>query len=104
MRTLLFASVLGLATLTLAGAGCKKSDSHGESKVDLDIPEISIDDVQAGMAAKTLTVYDCNGDKTRKRVGVIEGAILVDDEESYDPSILPADKTAKLVFYCGGPG
>lgn len=102
MRTLLFASILGLATLT--SVGCSKSDKHGESKVDHDIPEISMDDVQAGIAAKTLTVYDCNGDKTRKRVGVIDGAILVDDEETYDASILPADKNAKLVFYCGGPG
>lgn len=102
MRTWLFASVIALAGLT--SVGCKKSDSHGESKVDHDLPEISIDDVQAGMAAKTLTVFDCNGDKTRKRVGVIDGAILVDDEETYDASILPADKNAKLVFYCGGPG
>lgn len=100
MRTLLFASVLALASFT----GCSKAEKHGSSEVEHDLPEISIDDVQAGMAAKTLTVYDCNGDKTRKRVGVIEGAILVDDEETYDPSILPSDKTAKLAFYCGGPG
>ena len=101
MRTLLFASVLAIGTLT--SLGCSKSKSgHGE--VDHNLPEISIDDVQAGMAAKTLTVFDCNGDKTRKRVGVIDGAILVDDEETYDASILPSDKSAKLVFYCGGPG
>jgi len=42
--------------------------------------------------------------RSPERVGVIDGAILVDDEETYDPSILPADKKAKLVFYCGGPG
>lgn len=102
MRTLLFASVLALAGV---GAGCSKSDSkHGSSKVEHQIPEISIDEVEAGLAAKTMTVYDCNGDKTRKRVGVIDGAILVDDEETYSESILPADKSAKLVFYCGGPG
>ena len=104
MRTLLFASILGLGAM--ASLGCsKKADKHGSAEVDLSIPEISIDDVQAGIAAKTMTVIDCNSDRTRTRVGVIEGAILLtEDEDSYDPKILPADKTAKVVFYCGGPG
>ena len=101
MRTLLFASVLALGSLT---AGCSKSEKSGGDEIDHSIPEISIDDVQAGMAAKTLTVFDCNSDKTRKRVGVLPGAILVADEEAYPASILPTDKAAKLVFYCGGPG
>lgn len=101
MRTLLFASVLALGTLTV---GCSKSEKSGGDEIDHSIPEISIDDVQAGLAAKTLTVLDCNSDKTRKRVGVIEGAVLVEDEETFEANILPSDKTAKLVFYCGGPG
>ena len=101
MRTLLFAAVLALGSLTL---GCSKSEKKGGDEIDHSIPEISIDDVQAGMAAKTLTVFDCNSDKTRKRVGVLPGAVLVEDEETFDASILPADKNAKLVFYCGGPG
>ena len=101
MRTLLFASVLALGSLT---TGCSKSEKSGGDEIDHSIPEISIDDVQAGMAAKTLTVFDCNSDKTRKRVGVLEGAVLVEDEETFEANILPADKTAKLAFYCGGPG
>jgi len=99
MRTLLFASVLAVATL-----GCSKAHKSDGDEIDHSIPEISIDDVEAGLAAKTLTVFDCNGDKTRKKVGVLDGAVLVDDEETFDASILPADKGAKLVFYCGGPG
>lgn len=102
MRTLLFASVLALGSLT--AVGCSKSEKSGGDEIDHSIPEISIDDVQAGLAAKTLTVLDCNSDKTRKRVGVIEGAVLVEDEETFEANILPSDKTAKLVFYCGGPG
>jgi hypothetical protein len=100
MRTLLFS-----AAIVFGSFGCNKETSKDKSAdVEHDLPEISIDDVAAGMEAKTLTLIDCNGDKTRKKVGVLPGAILVDDEEAYPESVLPADKSAKLVFYCGGPG
>lgn len=101
MRTLLFS-----AAVVLASMGCnEKSGSKATSEeVDQDLPEISIDEVAAGIEAKTLTVVDCNSEKTRKKVGALPGAILLDDEETYPASMLPADKSAKIVFYCGGPG
>ncbi len=103
MRTLLFS-----AAMVLASFGCSdKSTPEDKAKheeVEAELPEISIADVAAGIEAKTLTVIDCNGDKTRKKVGVLPGAILLDDEETYPVSALPADKAAKLVFYCGGLG
>jgi hypothetical protein len=37
-------------------------------------------------------------------MGVVPGAILVTDDESYAATELPADKTTKLVFYCSNPG
>ncbi len=68
------------------------------------IPQITVDQLDKDLAAKAATPVDCNGDTTRKHEGTIPGAILVADEEKYAASELPADKSAKLVFYCGGPG
>ena len=101
MRTLLFSAVIAVASI-----GCSEKadrDSKAEVKHD-DLPEMTVDEVAAGLEAKTVTAVDCNSDKTRKKVGVLPGAILIDDEETFTASVLPADKTAKLVFYCGGPG
>ncbi len=98
MRTLLFSTVIALASV-----GCS-SQKDTTAEVKHDLPEISIADVAAGLDAKQLTVIDCNGEDTRKKHGVIPGAILVEDEEKFPASVLPSDKKAKLVFYCGGPG
>lgn len=101
MRSMLFAATLALASL----AGCSKSeDKPGSDKKEIDVPEMSVDEVDRDLAAKAVTAVDCNGDKTRQRFGTIPGAILLADEEAFGASELPADKTAKLVFYCSGPG
>jgi hypothetical protein len=100
MRRLLFSVAIAVTSL----AACSKSEKTDTSKYEENLPEISIDEVAVGIEAKTLTVLDCNGEKTRKKVGVLPGAILISDENTYPASVLPADKTAKLVFYCGGPG
>ena len=100
MRRLLFATVIALAPF----AACSKSEKADSSKHEVKLPEISVADAAAGMEAKQVTFVDCNSAKTRKDLGIIPGAILVDDEETFAASVLPADKAAKLVFYCGGPG
>jgi hypothetical protein len=101
MRRLLFFTAIAIAPL----AACSKKSEKAESaQHESDLPSISVADVEKGLADKSLTVYDCNNDKTRKKHGVIAGATLIDDTEAYPASILPADKSAKLVFYCGGPG
>ena len=99
MRRLLFAAVLSVASL----AACSKSEKADKAKVEHDLREMTVDEVAAGLEAKTLTAVDCNGDKTRKKVGILPGAILVDEEE-FTAADLPSDKATKLVFYCGGPG
>ena len=101
MRKLLFAAVLAVAAV---GCSEKSNEKADKAEVKHDLPEMSVEDVAAGLDAKQLTVVDCNSEKTRKKHGVIPGAILVDDEETFTAAILPTDKTAKLVFYCGGPG
>jgi hypothetical protein len=101
MRTLLFSAALAVASL-----GCSEKSNQTDTKAEAkhDLPEMSVDEVAAGLEAKQLTAVDCNGDKTRKKHGVLAGAILIEDEETFPASVLPADKATKLVFYCGGPG
>lgn len=101
MRKMLLAAVLAVSAIT----GCAKSEGGGAAaEKDVKIPEITVDQLDKDLAAKAVTTVDCNGDSTRKRMGTIPGAILVADEEKYPASDLPADKSTKLVFYCGGPG
>ena len=99
MRTLLLTAALALASIA-----CTETASPPAAEVAHALPEISIADVAAGLAARTLTVVDCNGAGTRKKHGILPGAILLDDEETFTASALPADKATKLVFYCGGRG
>lgn len=98
MRRLFVSIVLGL----VAASGCSKEsvlsgDVHGP------LAEMTLEEVDKGIQANTLTAIDCNGDKTRAKHGTLPGAVLVTDDEAYSPSELPADKSRKLVFYCSGP-
>jgi hypothetical protein len=48
-----------------------------------------------------VNIYDANGWALRSRAGVIPGAHLLTSDDKYDvASELPAEKSAKLVFYC----
>jgi len=48
-----------------------------------------------------VNIYDANGWGLRSRAGVIPGAHLLTSDDKYDvANELPADKNAKLVFYC----
>jgi hypothetical protein len=101
MRKLLFAIMIASASF----GGCSKDDGKAAAKKHTDeFPVMSPDEVDRGLAAKQLVVLDCNSDKTRKKYGIVPGAVLVADEEAIAPSELPSDKAAKLVFYCSGPG
>ena len=100
MRTLLFGLALSLAAVT----GCNSDKTASADKAKEETPALSMDEVQKGIEAKTLTAVDCNGDRTRKKMGTLPGAILVTDEETFAAAELPADKGAKLVFYCMDPG
>jgi hypothetical protein len=48
-----------------------------------------------------VNIYDANGWALRSRAGVIPGAHLLTSDDKYDvANELPAEKSAKLVFYC----
>ena len=65
------------------------------------IPEVTVSDVQTFVSNKSATVFDANDGDTRQEYGVVPGAVLLSGKE-YPLSALPAAKTDKLVFYCGG--
>ena len=104
MRKILVAAALSLAAVS----GCSKSDKApaptAGDPAEANLPSMTVDEVDRGVVAKELVPVDCNGTATRKRAGVVPGAILVTDNESFAASELPADKTTKLVFYCANPG
>jgi rhodanese-related sulfurtransferase len=102
MRNLLLCSLLGLAAVT----GCAKSDSSKAAaaadqadKAEASLPTMTVDAVDAQLA-KGAQAVDANGEQTRKKMGVVPGAVLLTDSDSFALSELPADKSKELVFYC----
>lgn len=65
------------------------------------IPELAVTDVERLVKDKDATILDANDGDTRKEYGVIPGAVLLAGKD-FALSALPASKTEKLVFYCGG--
>lgn len=45
-------------------------------------------------------VYDVNSDRTRREMGVVPGAVMLDSSVRYQVSVLPSDRGAPLIFYC----
>src|SRR5437667_10595143 len=98
IRTLSSLVALGLFS---AGAPLLACGGHEESAVR----EIDVQALAALLSEKNaVTVLDVNNDEVRGKYGVIPGARLLSDYAKYDlAQELPQDKTAALVFYCGGP-
>jgi rhodanese-related sulfurtransferase len=67
-----------------------------------EFPDISIAELQAAIAEKKVTVLDVNGSDSFQ-AGHIPGAIDFRAEKASIASKLPADKSALVVAYCGGP-
>lgn len=101
MRTLLVISLLAIAGL----AACSKSapEERGAAVTEAKVPEISIDELDTLLASGACVPVDANGQRTRQKLGVIPGAVLLTDYETFLPSELPADKAKPLVFYCANP-
>lgn len=90
-----------LAVLLAAGvtAGCSKSD-HTHAAEAAKLPTATVDEVDQAIAKGDCVPVDTNGEATRKKMGVVPGAVLLTDSEDYKLSELPADKSKALVFYC----
>lgn len=96
MRIILLAAALAL------GAGCsKKADKAATTAVDeAKVPTVTVDEVDRQLASKDCQPVDANGEQTRKKMGVVPGAVLLTDSDEFKLSELPADKSKPLVFYC----
>ena len=102
MRKILFAAALLAATACTKkhdqapAAGAAPAAAVDQAK----IPALTVDQVDQALASGQVTPVDCNGQATREHEGVLPGAVLLSDEETYQMSELPADKSKSLVFYC----
>jgi len=98
MRTLLLVSLLGLSAIT--ATGCSKKADDKTAVAAAEVPEISVEQLDAMLAKSECVPVDANGERTREKMGVIPGAVLLTDSETFTPAELPADKSKTLVFYC----
>ena len=85
-------------TSSSSSAGAAEPAAQAEEKK---IAEVTVSDVEHFVKDKSATILDANDADTRKEYGVVPGAVLLANKE-YPISALPATKTEKLVFYCGG--
>jgi len=67
-----------------------------------EFPDISIADLKQAIAEKKVTVIDVNGAASYK-AGHVPTAIDFATQGNSLASLLPADKNALVVAYCGGP-
>jgi len=67
-----------------------------------DVKDITIPELKAAIDAKHVILLDANGSKSRKE-GHIPGAIDFKASQDKLASLLPNDKGALVVAYCGGP-
>ena len=65
-------------------------------------PNITIPELKTAMAEKKVTLLDANGTETYQK-GHIPGAIDFDATGSKLATVLPKDKDALIVAYCGNP-
>lgn len=75
----------------------------GACRADLsDLQQVSVGEVAAWQAdGAALVICDANSDDTRAKYGVVPGALRLSNYRDYDVGAeLPADRGARLVFYC----
>ena len=65
-------------------------------------PNIEIKELKSAMSSKNVTLLDVNGSDSYKE-GHIPGAIDFTANKAKLASLLPKDKNALIVAYCGGP-
>lgn len=67
-----------------------------------EFPDISINELKKAIAEKKVTVIDVNGTESWQK-GHIPSAIDFETNEEKLAKMLPQDKNALVVAYCGGP-
>jgi rhodanese-related sulfurtransferase len=67
-----------------------------------EFPDISISDLKSAIQSKKVVVIDVNGTESWQK-GHVPGALDYDAIQEKLASVLPEDKNALVVAYCGGP-
>lgn len=98
MRKVLVVAALALALG--APSACKRSETQGSHETTArEIPAMTVDELATMLVRhEAVGVYDANG-RARYEQGHIPSARFV----GHDPvtvAMLPADRAARLVFYC----
>lgn len=65
-------------------------------------PDVSIKELKKAIDSKNVTVIDVNGTESWEK-GHIPGALDFESNAAKFESLLPKDKNALIVAYCGGP-
>jgi rhodanese-related sulfurtransferase len=93
MRAVFLVSILALGA-------CSKAKPEADEAAQKAVATVTVDQLDHSIAKNECIPVDANGDMTRQRMGVIPGAVLLSDYDSFQLSELPADKAKPLVFYC----
>lgn len=91
--------LLAVLSLALAPVACKK-EADPSPHAAAAIAELGVDELERQLSEGACVAVDANGPPTRKKLGIIPGAVLLSDYEAFALSELPADKQKRLVFYC----
>ncbi len=95
MKSILVAAALAVMPVTmLSGAVAHAAEAALA-------PEISLDELKAVVASKGATIIDVNSTKSYKD-GHVPGAVHFAQHEKNLAAVLPKDKSAPIVAYCGG--
>jgi rhodanese-related sulfurtransferase len=88
--------------------GCRSSSEHSSASAapaaaaETAVKVVGVAEVAGYVRDKSATIFDANGASTRQEMGVVPGAVLLTSSKEYSIDQLPASKSSKLVFYCGG--
>ena len=109
MRIRFLAMIMALGAILTAATPARSFDlskmlGNPDHDAALDTFElIHVSDLAAALAKPNsrVLIYDANHPDTRAQYGIIPGAHLLPSADGYSVTQeLPADKNAKLVFYC----
>ncbi len=67
-----------------------------------EFPDITVDQLKSAIESKSVTLLDVNGTKSWQ-AGHIPGAVDYAAKQADLATVLPKDKNALIVAYCGGP-
>jgi rhodanese-related sulfurtransferase len=101
-KTVLLMCGVTAAVLAFPAAMATAEKAAGAPETKIAAPDISLADLKQAIADKAVVLLDCNGSKSYAK-GHIPGAIDFEVAKTDLAKMMPADKAALVVAYCGGP-